>query len=153
MKLFLLYLGFFLTSFSLSAETEQQRITHYNLKSGLAIQGYDPVSYFSGKAKKGSSKNSYQHHGVTYHFSSPENLTLFKNKPAQYEPQYGGWCAYAFAIGKDKVKINPKSYKIINNKLYLFYHTFPTNTLKRWNKQEDAEQLQKADQVWESFFK
>ena len=123
---------------------------HLNLKKQIAIKGYDPVAYFTqGKAVKGLSQFEHQHNAATYKFSSLQNLTKFKSNPSQYEPQYGGWCAYAFALGGGKVSINPKRFKIIDNKLYLFYDTLlGPNTLNKWNKTDDAEQIKKADKRW-----
>lgn len=139
-----------ITSILLQAETAEQRSAHYNIKNGVSLKGYDPVSYFSHAPQKGSADFSHTQNGVTYHFSSAENREKFKASPEKYEPQYGGWCAYAFALGKEKVKINPRAYKIVDGKLYLFYRTIWANTLKRWNKKEDDPQIQKADASWET---
>ncbi len=126
------------------------RTEHYNLNNQTAIQGYDPVAYFTqGKAVKGKPQFSYQHHSVLYLFSSSENLAIFKATPNTYEPQYGGWCAYALAVDGGKVSINPKRFKIIDNKLYLFYDTIlGPNTLNKWNKANDTDQIKKADLRW-----
>jgi YHS domain-containing protein len=69
----------------------------YNLgKMTLAIEGYDPVAYFTQKkAVKGNRAFAATHAGVLYYFSSEENKRLFLAQPTAYEPQYGGWCAYA----------------------------------------------------------
>jgi hypothetical protein len=53
-----------------------------------------------------------------------------------YEPQYGGWCAFAMGDSGDKVSISPSTFKIIDGKLYLFYNSFFNNTLKTWNKNQ-----------------
>lgn len=133
------------------ADTTAQRQKHYNLKNNLAIKGYDPVAYFSGEERKGRPDHTLRYLGVTYHFSSAENLEKFKASPSKYEPQFGGWCAYGFAIKAGKVKINPKSFKIIDGKLYLFYHTGPwANTLKKWNRKPDEPQLKIAKAEWKN---
>lgn len=148
MKIITFLLTLFVTTLSSYADTEAQRTNHYNHKKGIAIKGYDPVAYFSGEAKKGDSKFKHTTKGITYHFSSASNLAKFKKKPTSYEPQYGGWCAYAFAKDQGKVSINPKSYKVVNGKLYLFYNAIGGNTLKSWNKSADAPQISAADKVW-----
>ena len=149
MKKLIPILFLFLSYCKVYGDTKEVRIEHYNLKNGLALKGYDPVAYFSGTAKKGDKKYAHSVEGVTYYFSSAENLKKFKAKPAQYEPQYGGWCAYAFAIDKGKVKINPKSFKIIGGKLYLYYDSpLWGDTLKAWNKNADKPQLTSADKAW-----
>ena len=73
---------------------------------------------------------------MTYNFSSQANKDLFLKNPASYEPQYGGWCAYAMGYSGEKVEINPETFKILDGKLYLFYNAFFNNTLKSWNKDE-----------------
>ena len=89
--------------------------------------------------------------GVTYNFSSAENKEAFKKSPAAYEPQYGGWCAYAMGNDGSKVSIDPETFKIVGGKLYLFYNRFFTNTLKSWNKDEVT--LKKnADTNWQKIF-
>ena len=55
---------------------------------------------------------------------------VFLKNPTNFEPEYGGWCAYAMGDSGEKVTINPETFKIINGKLYLFYNAFLTNTLK-----------------------
>ena len=93
----------------------------FNLEKGIAIQGYDPVAYFtSNKAIKGSKDLAVVFEGVSYYFSSIENKEAFKKNPAKYEPQYGGWCAYAMGHDGSKVEIDPETFKIIDNKLYLY---------------------------------
>ncbi|MEM9481995.1 MAG: YHS domain-containing (seleno)protein [Verrucomicrobiota bacterium] len=140
--------------FALVADTATQRKAHYNLESSVAIGGYDPVAYFYGGAKKGSSKIKHAHDGVTYYFASDSNRKKFIESPDKYEPEYGGWCAYAMAVDGSKVKINPQRYKIVGGKLYLFYDAFPGgNTLKKWNKKSDSSQIQTADEFWKKKLK
>ncbi|SIQ98718.1 hypothetical protein SAMN05421797_10531 [Maribacter ulvicola] len=122
---------------------------HYNLKNNsLAIEGYDPVAYFTeNRAIEGSLDYQLEENGVFYRFSSETNKKIFLNNPEKYEPQYGGWCAYAMGESGDKVTVNPKTFKIIDGKLYLFYNQFLTNTLKSWNKNE-ATLKKQADVNW-----
>ena len=47
----------------------------------------------------------------------------------------------------EKVEIDPETFKIINGRLFLFYHTWVTNTLTKWNKDE-ANLKVKADKNW-----
>ena len=117
-------------------------------KSGLAIEGYDPVAYFSeSKAVEGKKAFSASDAGVTYYFSSPQNRDLFKADPVKYKPQYGGWCAYAMGSSGEKVEIDPGTFKVLNGKLYLFYNKYFNNTLKTWNKDE-PNLKKKADSNW-----
>lgn len=130
------------------------RTKHFNLsKKGLAIEGYDPVAYFTKhKAVKGKSEYSFQYKGITYMASSAENLALLKDSPEKYEPQYGGWCAYAMGSNGEKVEIDPETFKIVNGRLFLFYNKFFNNTLNDWNKNEKVLNTN-ADKNWSKTFK
>jgi len=121
---------------------------HVNAKNGIAVSGYDVVSYYDEEGpKKGSSEFTSQYNGVTYQFDSQFNKQKFDKNPIQYIPEYGGWCAYAMGASGDKVKVDPDTYKIIDKKLYLFYNFWGNNTLEPWN--EDEQSLKnKADQNW-----
>ncbi len=142
---------FALLVFTAFAQTAEVRKKHYNLSNNLAISGYDPVAYFTiKKAVKGKSTYSATDKNVTYYFSSKENMEAFIKNPSAYEPEYGGWCAYAMGATGEKVPVDPETFKIINNKLYLFYNRFFNNTLKDWNKDE-ANLKSKADIAWKKF--
>jgi YHS domain-containing protein len=130
------------------AQSAAKRQKEYNLENKIAIQGYDPVSYFNQKkAIEGKSTFTTTLEGVTYNFSSQANKDLFLKNPSSFEPQYGGWCAYAMGSSAEKVEINPSTFKIIDGKLYLFYNAFFNNTLKSWNKNEENLK-KKADSNW-----
>lgn len=150
-RYFLILLATVLSTAFATAQTVTTalRVKQFNLSKGnVGIQGYDPVAYFKqGKSIKGKSNLAVIAEGVTYYFSSEENKALFKANYTAYEPQYGGWCAYAMGNSGEKVEIDPETFKIINGKLYLFYHTFFNNTLKSWNKDENNLKT-KADANW-----
>ncbi len=137
----------FLLLFAVTASAQQRNVS----KNGLAIEGYDPVAYFSKqKAIEGKKELSLVMNGVTWYFSSPENRELFKASPAKYEPQYGGWCAYAMGETGEKVEVDPETFKVLNGKLYLFYNKYFNNTLKSWNKDE-VNLKNRADINWAKF--
>lgn len=149
MKSISLFLGILIFSVSLMAQDTDLRKKHFNLSNKVAIQGYDPVAYFlQNKALKGKKELSFMHQGVVYYFSSKSNLETFQKNPSAYEPQYGGWCAYAMGATGEKVTIDPETFKIMDQKLYLFYNRFFNNTLKDWNKDETRLKV-KADQSWQ----
>jgi len=121
---------------------------HFNLENGLAIRGFDPVAYFKeGKAIRGKKEISYADSGVTYYFATLSDREDFLKNPKAYEPQYGGWCAYAMGKDGSKVDVDPGTFKILNGKLFLFYNRFFNNTLKSWNEDEDRLHRQ-ADKNW-----
>ncbi|WP_281337494.1 YHS domain-containing (seleno)protein [Flavobacterium eburneipallidum] len=116
------------------------------------MQGYDPVAYFKqNKAMKGKKELTTVYQGVEYHFSSVANKELFLKTPTVFEPQFGGWCAYAMGDSGEKVDINPETFKILDGKLYLFYNAYFSNTLKSWNKHE-ANLKKKAESNWKKIY-
>ena len=128
------------------------RLKHYNIEKNIAIQGYDAVAYFTqNKAIKGDKKFAATIEGITYYFSTQLNKDLFLKDPKKYEPQYGGWCAYAMGAANEKVEIDPETFNIKNGKLYLFYHSWINNTLTKWNKDE-VNLNTKADKNWVTIF-
>jgi YHS domain-containing protein len=150
-KIICFLIGFI--SFTVSAQNENKRITQFNLEKKVAIQGYDPVAYFKqGKALKGKKELVATYEGIVYQFSSVANKDLFVKNAAAYEPQYGGWCAYAMGSSGEKVEINPETFKIIDGKLFLFYNAYFNNTLKSWNKDEVGLKV-KADANWKKIIK
>ena len=151
-KLAIILLIIFTAGTVSAQETSSRRAAHFNIaKTGLAIKGFDPVSYHQGQARKGNEQIATTHNGLQYRFISEANRTVFLADPAKYEPAYGGWCAWAMLEG-DKVDIDPQRYKIINGQTYLFYDGFFGNTLEKWNKKAtkipEAELVKKADQHW-----
>lgn len=152
MKTFsILFIAFALTHTALAQSNPAVRKQQFNLEKGLAIEGYDPVAYFiQNKAVKGSGANAYTYKNVTYRFATPANLRAFQENPDKYEPQYGGWCAYAMGATGEKVEIDPETFKIKDGKLFLFYHSFINNTLTKWNKDE-VNLHKKADASWTKF--
>jgi YHS domain-containing protein len=109
-----------------------------------AVSGYDPVAYFTqGKPVKGDSTHSFKYKGATWYFASKENLEKFKADPVKYAPQYGGYCAWAIAMGKT-ASADPKYWKIVDGKLYLNYDQ---DIQKKWEKDVPGF-IQKANSAW-----
>jgi len=130
------------------AQDIELRLEVYNVDSDqIATEGYDVVSYFMGQPRKGKGALTFKNEGITYRFSNSENLELFKKQPEKFEPVYGGWCAFAMGDTGEKVKVDPKTYKIIEGKLYLFYNFYFNNTLIDWNKDEQGLR-KKAETNW-----
>lgn len=121
----------------------------YNIKKGFAANGYDVVAYFNNQASEGNKNFMTKFDGVSYKFATKENLNTFNKNPETYIPQYGGYCAYAVAVKKDKVGIDPETFEIIDDKLYLFYNAWGTNTLELWRKENPKTLKEKADKNWE----
>lgn len=67
--------------------------------AGVALQGYDPVSFFDGKPVAGKPDLTAAHEGATYRFASEGNRDRFQKTPARFAPAYGGFCAMGVAFG------------------------------------------------------
>jgi YHS domain-containing protein len=118
MKKFLLLLFGVALAFPAFAQTK----TLLNLdKSGVAIQGYDPVAFFTDhKPVKGNAEFSSKHEGATYLFASKEHKELFEKDPVKYEPIFGGYCAYGVSHNK-LAQIDVEAFQIVDGKLMLQY--------------------------------
>lgn len=108
----------------------------------LAVQGYDVVAYFTQeKAVKGNKDIQVMHKGGVYYFASKANKAEFQKTPERFLPAFGGWCAYGVGFYAEKGKagkypIDPNTFKIVNDKLYLYYNSGSYNALSHWNKDE-----------------
>jgi YHS domain-containing protein len=90
-------------------------------RSGVAIKGYDPVAYFTDKkAVKGNAQLQSNVGGVIYYFASAENKAAFDADAAKYQPQFGGFCAWAVSRGYT-APIDPNAFQIVNGRLLLQY--------------------------------
>jgi YHS domain-containing protein len=138
---------------SLSANVIKAAETKLNIDNGLALHGYDPVSYHTGWPLKGKETWSIDHRGATYLFASRANLESFMESPDNFVPAYGGWCAWAMLDG-ELVDVDPLTFKVIDGTTYLFYNSFFINTLKKWNDRaaENGETslIELADRAWKS---
>ncbi len=121
----------------------QQQPEVYSTEAG-AIQGYDPVAFFKeSKPVMGKKEFSWSWNNADWHFSSQENLNLFKADPTAYAPQYGGYCAYGTASGH-KSPTQPETWTVVNNKLYFNYNA---DVQKLWNKNQKG-LIEQADKKW-----
>lgn len=85
----------------------------------LAIQGYDPVAYFTQEQPtKGKSDFTATYKNAIYHFSNEKNRDLFRASPAKYAPQFGGFCAFGVTKGR-KFDTDPTAWRVVDGKLYL----------------------------------
>jgi YHS domain-containing protein len=111
---------------------------------GLALKGYDPVAYFTdGKPTPGSAEITAEHQGAIYRFASEAHRDAFRQDPARYVPQYGGFCAYAATFSR-KVDTDPEAWKIVEGKLYL---NLNERVRDRWEA-EIPVHIETADQKW-----
>lgn len=123
-------------SFAASASATEPR---------MAIQGYDPVAYFTeGRPVKGSAEIHHDFDGQRYHFASMRHKTAFVADPERYLPQFGANCAASMIVSRI-APADPLRWKIVDGKLFLFGGA---KGLEFVAKNPGA--LAKARQNWES---
>ena len=112
--------------------------------SKAAINGYDPVAFFTdSKPVNGSPFITAEHQGATYFFASEEHKKEFTAKPDKYAPQFGGYCA--FGVGLNKLfPVDINTWQVRDGKLYL---NLNADILKKFNADIDAN-IAKADKNW-----
>lgn len=132
-----------LSAFSQGAELGGKSLV-LKTRDGLAIQGYDPVAYFTdNKATKGNPKFSSEYDGAKYLFASVEHKKIFDTNPEKYVPAYGGYCGYAASINRLS-PISPEWFQIEDGKLILQHNK---KAFDLFNK-ELKENVVKADANW-----
>jgi YHS domain-containing protein len=90
-------------------------------QTGVAIQGYDPVAFFTDhQPVKGDPRYVAKHDGAIYLFASKEHKEMFTKEPTKYEPKFGGYCAYGVSRNK-LVEIDVDAIQIVDGKLLLQY--------------------------------
>ena len=116
-------------------------------KQGVILQGHDPVSLREGKDTKGSATYSSTYKGAIYHFVSAENKKKFDRTPDQFEPLFGGYCAYGVAVGH-LAPIELWTYDTTFQKLNVYQHN--QKAVNGW-KQDVPGNFEKANAEWAKF--
>jgi YHS domain-containing protein len=112
--------------------------------SNVAINGYDPVAFFTdAKPVNGSPFISATHQGAVYFFATEEHKKLFTLNPGKYAPQYGGFCAFGAALDA-LFPVDISTWQVRNDKLYL---NLNHDILKKFNADFDGN-VAKADKNW-----
>jgi YHS domain-containing protein len=89
--------------------------------TGVAIDGFDPVSYFTdAEPQPGLPDYEYDWGGVPWYFESAANRDVFARNPQIYAPQYGGHCLMSLSRGYLSDG-KPRLYVVEGLKLYFFY--------------------------------
>ena len=112
--------------------------------SVLGIQGYDPVSYHTGKRPiRGNGHFVSTHNEVTYQFANANHKALFDKAPEKYVPAYGGFCAFGVSVGKKFIG-DPEVWRIVDGTVYL---NLDANIQDDWLKDVPGK-IEKANQHW-----
>jgi hypothetical protein len=101
------------------AATTEQIVVDWH--SGLAIDGYDPVAFYTeGKPVPGSPDFELNFGGAIWRFRNVGNREAFAANPEVYMPKFGGYDPVG--IGKGiAVAGNPTIWMISGGHLFLFY--------------------------------
>jgi hypothetical protein len=92
-----------------------------NPRTGLAIDGFDPVAYFVDEAARpGRQEFEFRYRGATWRFRNPGNRAVFADNPGDYEPRFGGYDPVAISRGSPTPG-NAEIWLVLGQKLYLFY--------------------------------
>jgi hypothetical protein len=116
--------GVFVTVMLLGGPAIGQNVVNTGLFGGVAIEGYDPVAYFTeGEAMKGSEEFAYDWVGTPWHFANAKHRDMFAADPTSYAPQFGGYCTLGVGLnGHAAENIDPeRAWRIIDDKLYFVY--------------------------------
>jgi hypothetical protein len=104
--------------FAAKAATTERVIV--NRFSGLAIEGFDPVAYFTDAAPEiGLPQFEASEAGAVWRFRNEGNRASFVAHPDIYGPQFGGYDPIDVARGVT-VAGNPRFWLIAGQRLYLF---------------------------------
>ena len=88
-------------------------------ETGIALEGYDPVGYFTeGKAMKGDKAFQAEYQGAMFLFATAEHRALFVQNPEKYAPAHGGYCTQTLASGA-LTPASPVNWTIHGDRLFL----------------------------------
>lgn len=91
-----------------------------NRFSGLAIEGFDPVAYFTeARPELGLEDYEASEAGAVWRFRNDSDRASFVAHPDIYGPQYGGYDPIDLARGVT-VAGNPRFWLVSGQRLYLF---------------------------------
>jgi hypothetical protein len=105
---------------SLDAHASTTERVVVNRFSGIAIEGFDPVSYFvDGRPTTGFEAFEAPEAGAVWRFRNEGNRASFVAHPDIYGPQFGGYDPIDVARGVTLAG-NPRFWVISGQRLYLF---------------------------------
>jgi YHS domain-containing protein len=125
-------------------ELTAQKVLVNTDKDRLALQGYDPVAFFTRQRPvPGRADISAEYQGALYRFSSEEHRALFEQDPVKYAPAFGGYCAYAVSQG-GIAPVDVTTFQLIEGRLVLNKNP---EVLELFNRERD-ERYRKATANW-----
>ncbi|MEP3482307.1 MAG: YHS domain-containing (seleno)protein [Fuerstiella sp.] len=141
----LLALSFTVSAFGFHASSASAAdLVNTSGASGVAINGYDPVAFFTDKKPvNGNFQIAAKHRGATYFFASEAHKAMFQKNPDKYAPQCGGYCAFGVSVGA-LFPVDINTWQVRDNKLYL---NLNPGILKMFNQDIDSN-IAKAAKNW-----
>lgn len=113
-------------------------------RTGLAIEGYDPVAYFTdSRPVMGLPAFTSTYMGATYRFASADHKAMFVAAPEAYAPAYGGYCGYAASVNRLS-PVNPEFWQIQDGRLILQHNQRAYDLFN----QSLADNVARADSNW-----
>ncbi|MCF6344430.1 MAG: twin-arginine translocation pathway signal protein [Devosiaceae bacterium] len=110
-----------LSSGSFAQNLNLQNIYVTDPLTGVAIEGYDAVSYYTQEAPAlGRPEYELSWNGVVWYFSNEANRAVFIRAPEIYAPQFGGHGTMSLSRGyltDGKANI----FALLGGRLFLFY--------------------------------
>jgi hypothetical protein len=116
------------------------------------LQGFDPVSFYEqGGPVAGVPKYEAVWNGRLWYFKNLVNQVRFQSSPAEFAPQFMGYCPVEFANGR-RIPGKAAVYEIYEDKLYVFSDrsalmlwqrgraVMQSRAYNRWLKQQNESQ-------------
>jgi hypothetical protein len=118
----ILFVAVFLTMISAVVPVAQAQAARSVIninRSGVAIEGYDPVAYhLLQRPVQGDPAFSFRWMEATWLFANADHRDRFAQDPERYAPRFGGYCSWAVSRGTTAA-IDPNAWHIENGLLYL----------------------------------
>ena len=112
----------------------------------IAINGYDPVAYFTlGSPMKGDPRFEAAWQEARWLFTTADHRDMFIANPDRYAPRFGGHCTVGLARGYLDT-VDPEAWRIVDGRLYLTLTKRAQNILS-----EDVPgTIEKAERNWQA---
>lgn len=109
----------------------------------IALNGYDPVTYFLPEGPRpGSSRFEEEWDGRVWRFALEANRAAFRRDPGIYAPRLGGFDAQAI-LERRLADADPTMFALIDGRLYLF-----RDAARRARFVADPALAREAERIW-----
>lgn len=112
-------------------------------EQGIALGGYDPMSYREGTPATGMASAVGNHDGALYRFRTTESRYAFEDHPARFSPAFGGFDALGVSEGRLD-SVDPTVFELVGDRLLVFHDAAARTTFDV----TQAERLRSADAAW-----